>query len=150
MNKKGFTLVEVIVAVAILGVITALAFSGVTGLIDNNTKKKFEDYGQSVLYSAKIYVDSYHEDMFYSGGSATYCHKLTFDYLIRESKISDFSQKDISCNYPQSAVYVAKYSNGTYKYSVYLKCEDTSRHTILFDNTTNTDIDDLKQFKITY
>ena len=151
MNKKGFTLVEVIVAVAILGVITALAFSGVTGLVDNNSKRKFEEYGQSLIYIAKVYVDSYKEDMFYDG-TETECHRLSLDYLIGHNKVDDFTQKDISCNNADSAIYIRRMNNGGsdyYVYSVSLRCEDTSKTppTELFNNlTTPVQEDALKQF----
>ena len=143
MNKKGFTLVEFIVAITILGIITALAFSGVTGIVENNRKKKFEEYGNSLIYSAKIYVDSYSEDMFYSGGAETKCHKLNLQTLINSGKVKDFSQKDITCTNiddptkEDSAIYIYKVDRNNYFYNVELKCRDSDKDTEMYNDSLN-------------
>ena len=40
MNKKGFTLVEILTAIVILGILSTLAIVGVTGVI-NSSKEKY-------------------------------------------------------------------------------------------------------------
>ena len=55
---KGFTLVELLVTVSILGLITAMSIPVIRNIIEANTIKKYTTYKDSVETSAKLYVDS--------------------------------------------------------------------------------------------
>ena len=55
---KGFTLVELLVTVSILGLITAMSIPVIRNIIEANTIKKYATYKDSVETSAKLYVDS--------------------------------------------------------------------------------------------
>ena len=63
-NNDGFTLVELLVAISILGIIMMLAIPQLMGLKDDNKNAKYEKYSDSVVTSAKLYTDSYAKDMF--------------------------------------------------------------------------------------
>ena len=63
-KSKGFTLIELIVAIAIMGIILLLAFPMMRGIQSSNQDKKFTAYKDSMESSAKLYTDSYQEDMF--------------------------------------------------------------------------------------
>ena len=56
--NKGFTLVELLVTISILGLITALSLPVIRNIIEANTLKKYTTYKDSVETSAKLYVDS--------------------------------------------------------------------------------------------
>ena len=45
MNKRGFTLVELLVVIVILGLITFLGFPALIRVMDSNTSREFELYG---------------------------------------------------------------------------------------------------------
>ena len=64
MNKKGFTLVELIVVIAIMGVILILALPQVGRIRANNRDAKFDAYAQAIERGAKLYVDNYSRDLF--------------------------------------------------------------------------------------
>ena len=56
MNDKGFTLLEVILVVAILGVITLIAVPSVSSLLNKNKDDQYENLKKSIISAAKIYV----------------------------------------------------------------------------------------------
>lgn len=59
MNNKGFTLVEILAAIVILGLVMGIGVSGVTSFI-NNSKKKSEEIFVGKFKSAVIeYLDLY-------------------------------------------------------------------------------------------
>ena len=61
MNKKGFTLVELLAVIVIMGVIMAFAFPSIDGMIDGNKRKKYEAFEKSMTEYAKIYYEDSEE-----------------------------------------------------------------------------------------
>ena len=62
-DKKGFTLVELIVVLVILAILIALLVPTLTGYIDNANKKKVASEGRQILMAAKtIAADDYNSD----------------------------------------------------------------------------------------
>ena len=62
-NNKGFTLVELLVTISILGIVSVMAMPIIRNIVEANNMKKFITYKDSVESSAKLYVDSYAEDL---------------------------------------------------------------------------------------
>lgn len=58
-NKKGFTLVEFVVVMAVMAILTAVAVPMLTSSSDSKTKEKYKQYCVSVLDSALSIAEAY-------------------------------------------------------------------------------------------
>ena len=74
MKNNGFTLVELLVAISILAVLTMIAIPTLRAFQNSNATKQYESYSASVASSAKLYNDSYSEDLF--GNADSGCQKV--------------------------------------------------------------------------
>ena len=119
MNKKGFTLTELLVVVVILGIIAGMAIPLIRSLSGTFTKKKYENYKDSVLSAAKLYVDSYDEDLF--GHEEYGCATITYEQLVKRNLIKDIEVDGMSCNSQNTYVMVVKQGN-KHVYAPYVSC----------------------------
>ena len=119
MNKKGFTLTELLVVVVILGIISGLSIPLIRNLTTVFEKKKYESYADSVLASAKLFNDSYSEDLF--GHSDYGCAYITYEKMQEKGLLKDIEVEDVSCNSDKTYVRVIKQKD-KYGYAVYLSC----------------------------
>lgn len=72
MNKKGFTLIELIVVLAILGVILAIAVPNYTGLQDEAQRKADRSTAALIIKSARLMqVNEGHADVAATLGAMT-------------------------------------------------------------------------------
>ena len=92
MNNKGFTMVELLVAMAIMGLLIIMAFPTIRAIQTNNTKTKYKEYGTSAISATKIYTDSYAEDLFDDEQDNEF-KVVYFDELVRKDLIKDFDMK---------------------------------------------------------
>ena len=101
----------------------------VTKIQEENKKKKYEIYGDSIIAAAKLYTDSYSRDMF---PNTVECYTITFDELQKKGLIRDINLERTSCNHPETFVNVNK-NNGNYQYSLSIKC--TQNATEVYNET---------------
>lgn len=82
MNKKGFTLVELIGVIALLGVIALISTPIISGTIKRTKEKAYKEQKNTIINSAKRYVtevSSKTDDVFY----------ITIEDLIEEQLLED-------------------------------------------------------------
>ena len=130
-NNKGFTLVELLVTISILGLITALSLPVIRNIIEANTMKKYSTYKDSVESSAKLYVDSYSDDLF--GKKLSGCAYITYDKMNEKKLIKDIQENGISCNSDKTYVKVVKLG-GKYAYSTQIGCGTTSNKKVKLES----------------
>lgn len=131
MNKKGFTLVELLVVIVIIGLISYIGFPSLMALLNNTKTTEFEYYGKLMVDAAKVYtrkekVDWQEADVFKNGQTV----EITLDTLINEEYITQFTgtKKDITCGSNTGAVQVSyNPTNGTYTFKYKLTCEDSNK-----------------------
>ena len=135
MNKNGFTLVELLVAISILAILTALAIPTLRAFQDSNSKTQYITYKKSLNTSGKLYNDSYSEDLF---GNASYgCQKVDLTEMMYKKVAKDIDLKDVSCNISTKDSYIIiKKFNNEYKYQASLYCEN-SKHVEQYSDKDN-------------
>ncbi len=125
MKNKGFTLVELLVTISILGILTVIAIPTLRALQTSNAKTQYESYKKSLNVSGKLYNDSYSDDLF---GQAEYgCQRVELTELMYKKVAKDIELKDVTCNIKtkDSFVLVRKF-NKEYKYGSFLYCENNN------------------------
>ena len=124
IKKRGFTLVELLVAISLLAILTVIAIPTLRAFQASNAKKIYENYGKSLITSAKLYNDSYGDDLF--GRLENGCEKVTLTEMINKKIAKDITLKDVTCNKPDKDSYVLvwKYKN-EYAYDPIVNCENS-------------------------
>lgn len=141
MNNKGYTLVELMIAIVIIGIIMAMSFPSIRKLQERNMHEKYENYGEALIAAAKVYVDSYEEDLFlYEDDLEKYrsqaqsemvngqlmegdaqCVFISYDDLKNHTLIKDINVDKMTCYSNNTYVRVIR-KNGDFKYKYYLAC----------------------------
>ena len=118
-NRKGFTLIELIVAIAVFGLIIILSIPAIKMLKNKGENRKNISYLKTLEKSARAYVDSYKEDLF--GMKDSGCAFVTYGMLSDKNLIKDFNQDNMSCATANTFVRVVKFKNN-YSYTAYMGC----------------------------
>lgn len=67
-NKKGFSLVELVVVMAIMAILTAVAVPMLTSSANSKTKDKYKQYCVSILDSASYITDAFNKGVSSTAG----------------------------------------------------------------------------------
>ncbi len=121
-KMQAFTLVELVVAIAILGIITLIAIPTVNKVQSGNQKTKYKAYDKSISAASKAYTDSYDEDLF--GATNSGCAIINYDDLKYRDLVQDIQIKNNSCGGNDTCVYVRKAKNGNYHFDVHTTCRE--------------------------
>ena len=118
-NKKGFTLIELLVVIVIMGIVTGLSIPLLRNIRQSNEQKEYSTYMESLKYSAKLYVDSYGEDLF--GRSKSGCTLIRYKDLVDKGLLKDIPIDEVSCNSEETFVKVVK-MDSKYGYATSIGC----------------------------
>lgn len=142
MNNKGYTLIELLVAIIIIGIIMSMSFPAIKKIQEDNTYQKYQTYGDALIAAAKLYVDAYEEDLFLYDddiqnmspndlqnmmttgqivGDRGQCVFITFQDFKDHMLIKDINIDGMTCYSNNTFVRVIK-ENGKYKFKYYLAC----------------------------
>lgn len=132
-KKEGFTLVELLVVIMIMGIILGIAIPAVVNLQKSQMAKKF-DYFRTIIGEA---VDLYVEQYGKSFDETETCFDISYDSLVEEDLIQE---SDITClsSEGQQGVIQATRIPGTnnFTYEYFLNCKDRSTGEILSQSGT--------------
>lgn len=119
-SNKGFTLVEVLVVITIMGLILLFALPEVQRLQARNMNRKYRTYEQSLESSARLFVDSNALDLF--GTSENGCADVSFTELKAKSLAKEFlGEAGVSCSNKNTYVHIQR-TNNKDTYRVFLNC----------------------------
>jgi len=121
MNKKGFTLVELLATMVILAIIAGVAIPNVIKIMTNNNKEKVLNDGLTMIAQAKSVLASDYdlrEQISQTGASKTiYLHSL--------DKFGDITNDPNGVAYNRNSSYVKVFkSGGLIAYCVYLESDN--------------------------
>ena len=118
-RERGFTLVEVIVTITILGVVTLVALPVITGLKSQFDTYKFKVYQSSLESAGKLFVDSNLEDVF--GNEDSGCAQISYTSLVEKRLLEDISIDGVTCFNGQTFVRARK-TESKIEYETSLYC----------------------------
>lgn len=141
---KGFTMIELIVAVAIMGVILLIAIPSINYIQNNNKNTKYQAYEKAISSAAKAYVDAYYEDLF--GERNTGCSVIYYEDLKEKDLIEDIQVKDTYCSNDTNDksytfVVVHKTKNNNYNYDTNVTCRNTNTKDVIYGQKSNLNLD---------
>lgn len=111
-NRKGFTLVEALVVIAIIGVLMLMLIPSVITITNKNKEKACESTKNSIISAAKMYVAENKYDIIKCGNN-----NVTIDDL---KSYGNISEKDLDSRFPNSVRvnYNCDTKKFTYEYNV--------------------------------
>ena len=116
MNKKGFTLIEVLAVIVIIGILGGIAIIGVRSVVETGDEKYFNALESSILLAGQDYFTD-HSDQLPTGN---FYREVTLTDLVSNKYIEQpKDNKGNDCN--NGSVYVYR-ENNKYAYEVCLTC----------------------------
>lgn len=138
MNKKGFTLVELLVVIVIMGLISFLGFPALMKLMNSNITREFELYGDSMIAGAKLYIQKEGYDLRKDNTSMDQLTDGQFiiplNTLVDQEYVSKYtpSRSSYSCNQNLGGVKVKlDISSNTYQYTYTLTCKANKENYVI-------------------
>lgn len=140
MSNKGFTLTELIVTIAIIGIISMIAFPAISKLKEDNENEKYKAYENVMKSGAKLYVDSKKRDLWGKNQAGTI--KLDYESLKSAGLVESFEEGKINCS--DSYVCVRNSSYGVITYDTVVICKNNKN--VVYD--TNKQLEKEKKSQI--
>jgi len=117
-NKKGFTLVELIVSIALILVLFTLVVPGVTRMISQSNTKQCEQVKENILTAVDLYVTE-HKNSFASGGTLKLSDLYNGNYIDEEYKIEVNNSKITQGKWGNGEIEIKVTKNESYSGSEY-------------------------------
>ena len=90
VRKNGFTLVELLVVIMIIGIVLGISIPAVVNLQKSQNAKKFDYFTTVVKEATDLYVEQYGK----SFDETENCFDIVYDSLVEENLIQE---SDITC-----------------------------------------------------
>ena len=146
-NESGFTMIELLATITILGILMAVAIGAVSWILDLNEKRYYSTLEKNVALAAESYYADHRASLPSAIGQS---RKLLLKTLVEQKylpDVLDYGKGDCTASL-ESYVVVTKYSKKDYLYNVYFDCPayKTKQEDAIKDLsiTINFDYDDKK------
>ena len=131
VRKNGFTLVELLVVIMIIGIVLGISIPAVVNLQKSQNAKKFDYFTTVVKEATDLYVEQYGK----SFDETENCFDIVYDSLVEENLIQE---SDITClsSEGQQGIIQATRIPGTnnFTYEYFLTCKDQSTGEIFHES----------------
>ena len=117
LNKKGFTLIELIAVITLFSIISLLVFGALTGSIKSASVKEMEVYKDNVSRAAQVYVETNLEN--YTLDSPGKYIVLKGAKIIEEGYLDKSIKNPSSCSIEEVNIRIYMESDYTLSYAVY-------------------------------
>lgn len=119
-NKKGFTLVELLAVIVLLGIISTVAVVSFNSMQEKSKKEYYDKQRELIILSAKDYFTTNRSELPKEVGTIK---SVSLTKLIDDSYIDNVISYDKNeCTYNDSNASVVLTDTGTYSYNAYLVC----------------------------
>jgi len=112
-RKLGFTLIEMLIVIVIIGVILAIAIPSVVKLVERNSKDAYNVHMKLINSSTELFVLK-NKGLFNTNAT---CYKMSYDTLKNKT---DLKEDKITC---KGDIIIYK-TNINYRYEYNLTCKD--------------------------
>ena len=136
-KKKGFTMIELLATIIILGLLVSLAYFGVRGILDRGNNSYYASQEDMLILAGREYYADHRGELPKDVGKTA---SVTLETLINESYIDPIKDRNENdCNKKTTSVTVQKITERDYQYYTTLTCdeyettEDTAKPVITFD-----------------
>lgn len=93
MNNKGFTLVEIIVAMAISSLILIMAIPSINNMTHDTRNEEFTKYRDSIIQGAKLYYSTKEADLYWvTDENGNEVSSVTFRQLLDSGYVKYFNE----------------------------------------------------------
>ena len=122
LNQKGFTLVELLAVITILGLLMGVAVGAVSWVLGMAEERFYESLEKDLVLAGESYYADHRGSLPATIGQS---RKLSLKTLvdsnyIAEDKVVDYGKA--ACNLESSYIEVTRVSKSDHSYSLYLKC----------------------------
>ena len=118
LNTKGFSMVELLAAVAIMGVLATIAIVSVSTVLENADEKHYETQEKNMIMAAQSYAQDNRNILPKAIGDT---RVITLEELQRSKYIGNVVDRGKK-NCEQGSVTIFKYSKDGYSYRTHLVC----------------------------
>lgn len=98
LNKKGFTLVELLVVLVLLVVIMSIAIPSITSSLERSKQKQYDSKMEMILSAVDIYADS-HKNSLNSGSMITIIDLINEGFISKEQAKNPLNESRTICGY---------------------------------------------------
>ncbi len=123
-NNNGFSMVELLAAIAILGLLSTIAIVGINTILNKAEKNHYETQREKMILAAQSYAQENRNILPKEVGDT---HVITLNELQTRKYIGEVVDRSKNqCDNAESTVVIFKYSKIDYSYRTYLKCGDST------------------------
>ena len=128
MNKKGFTLVEMLIVITLISIIALMAIPLMTNYIKKGENDKYKAFENDIFMATEAYlqkyIDNYPQLSNVGGVAYIYMDELVKEKLVKSNLVNPKTSEKIgectenSCTIDDYTITVIKQEDGTYSYEL--------------------------------